>query len=111
MEVIGGDALFDWLEKIFPKPETGYESHDDRDDDVCGAFPQHLTRIRRHFVIYFCLHRGKCAVKGGKLASHKRAYKNRLYDKILLVISGDRILGASPKGRFVCCTVSLTRFG
>jgi hypothetical protein len=27
------------------------------------------------------------------------------------VISGDRILGASPKGHLVCCTVSLTRFG
>jgi hypothetical protein len=28
-----------------------------------------LTRIRRQFVIYFLLHRGKCPVKGGRLAS------------------------------------------
>ena len=27
-----------------------------------------LTRIRRQFVVYFCLHRGKCAEKHGKLA-------------------------------------------
>src|SRR4051812_40467715 len=28
-----------------------------------------LTRIRRHFVVYFCLHRGKCPLKGGRMAS------------------------------------------
>jgi hypothetical protein len=31
--------------------------------------------------------------------------------KILLVISGDKILGASAKGHLVCWTVSLTRYG
>jgi hypothetical protein len=30
--------------------------------------PWGLTRIRRHFVVYFCLHRGKFAGKHGKLA-------------------------------------------
>jgi len=29
----------------------------------------HLTRIRRQFVVYFCLHTGKFAGKHGKLAS------------------------------------------
>src|SRR5215471_14054467 len=28
----------------------------------------HLTRIRRQFVVYFCLHRGKCAGKHGGIA-------------------------------------------
>ena len=71
----------------------------------------HLTRNRLQLAVYFWLHGGKCALKGGKLASHKRAWKNRFYDKILLVISWDRILGASPKGHLVCCMVILTRFG
>jgi hypothetical protein len=29
----------------------------------------HLTRIRRQFVVYSLLPRGKCAVKGGRMAS------------------------------------------
>src|SRR4029077_8846684 len=96
-----------------------------RSIDFCEMFPQpfvvllrvqwhgslRLTRIRLQLAVYFWLHRGKCALKGGKLASHKRAWKNRFYDKILLVISWDRILGASPKGHLVCCMVILTSFG
>src|SRR5262249_22675813 len=31
-----------------------------------------LTRIRRQFVVYFCLHGGKCARKHGNLASRQR---------------------------------------
>src|SRR5262249_54315356 len=34
-----------------------------------GGTREHLTRIRRQFVVYFCLHRGKFAGKYGKLAS------------------------------------------
>jgi hypothetical protein len=45
VEVIRRNALFDWLEKIFPEPETGYEGDNDRDDE-CRALPQHLTRQR-----------------------------------------------------------------
>ena len=36
--------------------------------EVCGP-AQDLTRIRWHFVVYFCLHRGESAGKDGKLAS------------------------------------------
>jgi len=36
--------------------------------------PDHLTRIIRQLVVYFCLHRGKCAGKHGKLASANHAH-------------------------------------
>jgi|SRR6516164_4453763 len=31
-----------------------------------------LTRIRLQFVVYFLLHRGKCPVKGGRMASPQK---------------------------------------
>jgi hypothetical protein len=37
MKISGGNALFDWLEEIFPKTQTGYTGDYDRDDDVSGA--------------------------------------------------------------------------
>jgi len=32
-------------------------------------YPSGLTRIRLHAAIHFCLHRGKCPLKGGRMAS------------------------------------------
>jgi hypothetical protein len=34
-----------------------------------GVGKKHLTIIRWQFAIYFCLHRGECAGKDGKIAS------------------------------------------
>src|SRR5437762_8349976 len=55
--------LMDDMTILALAPRTGIRNQ------LLDDLPQHLTRIRRHFVIYFCLHTGKCALKHGKLAS------------------------------------------
>ena len=45
------------------------------------------------------------------IAATGKRFDVRADEKLLLVISGDRILGASPKRHLVCWTVGLTRYG
>src|SRR5215472_11554043 len=45
----------------------------------------HLTRIRRHFVIYFCLHRGRCPRKGCRMTSLQKGH-SRLFELPLVLV-------------------------
>ena len=69
----------------------------------CAWCPQELfrlTRIRRHFVVYFCLHRGKCALKGGTMASRSRLFKLAV---VHVHLCSPRVL-ATPLGQCQRCS-------
>ena len=64
--------------------------------------PINLTRIRRHFVIYFCLHKGKCPLKGGSMAKPALVQSNAPRAQNCSTRSGtdkSRVIGNSFNGR------------